>query len=262
MNKIKDLIKKTQVLVITLMALVVSGCRSMGAVSLPNLYVPTVNHYDQSQSALLSDDELEDVDASPPKLSSKSTGDTQFSLLLGRYIHRDGVLRKLGNTGPTFGVQIDKYTTRHDTSLHHGWFLHWSFDHFFDTNSKLLKPKFWDESYTNYMLGGGYSLRWMIKDWVQLYYHGGLAINYLEIDTSRTNSNLTDQEATDNTLSTIHRAGISIGWEGEGFKEHWFGPSLLWYWVPNPLAKFGKDDSDIENTGGSLAFYFDIKWAF
>lgn len=262
MNKIKDLIVKSQVLVITLTLVVLSGCRSMGSVNLSGLYIPPQSHYVEQVERDLSDpDDTPELDDYSSPARTKASGAAELSLLVGRYIHRDGILRELGNTGPTFGVQFNSYTMN-DSSLHHGWFIHWSFDHFFETNSKLFLPKFWDESFTNYMLGGGYSMRWMPSDWVQLFYHGGLAFNFLEIDTNRTNPNLTDEEATSMSISTIHRVGLNIGWGGEEFKEHWFGPSILWYWVPSPLAAFAKDKDDRENTGGSFALMFDVKWAF
>ncbi len=261
-NKIKELIIKVQVLVITLTAITLSGCRSMGSVNLSGIYVPHTNYHEDSSRHSLKDSQDEDYGGEAPSSSGPSSkGEGEISILLGRYIHRDGILRELGNTGPTFGIQVNRYEVR-KSSLHHGWFIHWSFDHFFETNSKLFMPKFWDESFTNYMLGGGYSLRWMMCDWIQLNYNGGIAFNFLEIDTHRTNSNLTDDEATSMAISTIHRVGLNVGWGGEGFKDHWFGPSILWYWVPSPLAAFAKDKEDRENTGGSFALMFDIKWAF
>ena len=264
MNKIKELIIKLQVLVITLGALGLSGCRSMGSINLSGIYIPHTNYHDSSEATQLDDaDHEEDSNARPAFKAPSTKGEQEFSVLLGRYIHRSGILRELGNTGPTFGVQINSYTIK-TSPLHHGWFIHWSFDHFFETNSKLFMPKFWDESFTNYMLGGGYSVRWMMEEWLQLTYHGGIAFNFLEIDTNRTNPYLTDDEATSLAISTIHRIGLSFGWGGNegGIREHWFGPSLLWYWVPAPLAAFAKDKEDRENTGGSLALMFDMKWAF
>ena len=234
----------------------------MGNINLSGLYVPPQSHYleqvERDLSGPKEDPEQDDYNSSS---QIKSTGASELSLLFGRYIHRDGILRELGNTGPTIGIQFNSYSLS-ESSLNHGWFVHWSFDHFFETNSKIFLPKFWDESFTNYMLGGGYSLRWMPSDWFQFYYHGGLALNFLEIDTNRTNPNLSDDEATSMAISTIHRVGLNLGTGGENFKTHWFGPSILWYWVPSPLAAFAKDQADRENTGGSFALMFDVKWAF
>ena len=242
------------------------GCRSLGgtgvnlAGDVAEATLHTLSHIGHQNQTKESYQEKATNDFAT---SSSNKSDSDFSLLAGRYIHRSGILRELGNTGPTFGVHANFYWADFSKDLKGGMFVHWSFDHFFDTNSRFLfKPKFWDESYTNYMLASGFALKMNLGPYMSLFSQTGIALNFLEIDTFRTNDAATDQEYTDLTLSVIERFGFNFAFSKPSNKIRFsMGPSLLYYWSPDPLAKFVKDEKERTfNTGGSWALLWEFRW--
>lgn len=186
-----------------------------------------------------------------------------FDLFFGSYFHREGILRELGKAGATFGISYSQYASPKEGKIPFvGFFVLWTFDHFKETNSKLLKPKFFNENYTNYLLGGGISLRWIPYRFLQFHYKGGLAVNFIEIDTFGGGDAQKDQEYSDFTLSTIHKIGFDLA--SSKLKRDStdprirIGPNLFYYFAPDPLGKFSKDDKRFQ-TGNSWAWSIDIK---
>lgn len=195
-----------------------------------------------------------------------------FSFTAGKYLARHGVLKKLGRLGPTIGLELASFVE--DTHIyqskqkrfHHGWFVLWTFDHFWKTESQLLKPQFRDFDYTNYMLGAGYAFRYILsKEW-QIHYRGGIAFNFIEIDTFRENEEASDSEFSDITFSTIHKIGFDYlirssenhDFSGANIR---FGPSLFYYFAPDPLGKFElTTENRAAGPGGSLALMLDLKF--
>ncbi|MBT5095381.1 MAG: hypothetical protein HOM21_14115, partial [Halobacteriovoraceae bacterium] len=152
----------------------------------------------------------------PPKLKElieekrRRHDHSDVDLFGGAYFHRQGILAELGETGPTFGASISSYPKRDDAKIaRHGFFLLWTFDHFWQTDSKLLNPKFIEQDYTNYMAGGGYAYRWPITPKFQLHYKGGVALNFIEIDTFGGDSE-NDSEYSDVTVSIIQKLGFDF----------------------------------------------------
>lgn len=191
---------------------------------------------------------------------------SDFDIFTGAYLHRDGILRQVGETGPTFGLSLTTYKKSLDNGINkHGMFFLWSFDHFWRTNSKLLKPQFYDKDFTNYMLGFGYAYRHIFNSKIQFHYKGGLVINFIEIDTFGGGDVETDREYSDVTGSTIHKLGIDyLIRERDNpleYSQLRLGPSIMYYYSPNLLGKFG-DESNDRKTGGSLAWSLDLKIEF
>lgn len=183
-----------------------------------------------------------------------------FTLSVGAYFHRQGILNRLGEMGPTFGLTYasfdDDKVDRPDTI---GFFVHWSFDHFFETNSKLLQPKFFNENYTNYLLAGGLAFRWLLSPSVQLHYKGGFALNFIEIDTFGPGDPEKDRELSDVTVSTVHKASLDVRpYRNADWR---LGTGVFYYFAPNPLGKFSADGIE-ESTGGSWAWTIDITWEY
>lgn len=183
-----------------------------------------------------------------------------FTFSLGAYFHRQGVLKRLGEMGPTFGFT---YASFDDDKVDHpdkiGFFIHWSFDHFFETNSNLLQPKFFNENYTNYLLAFGVGLRWFLSPSVQLHYKGGFALNFIEIDSFGPGDIEKDRELSDLTVSTIHKLSLDV--RPYRSAEWRFGPGLFYYFAPDPLGKFSADGIQ-ESTGGSWAWTIDFTWEY
>lgn len=136
--------------------------------------------------------------------------------------------------------------------------LLFAFDHFVDTNSELLKPKFTEEDYTNYMWAIGYSGEYKLSKRNSIQIGLAPAINFIEIDTARTNTNLSNAEATDTTLSFLQKFTYNIYYD-DGPRKRGIGFSILHYWTPNPLQSFANDTLK-KNTleGTSTAFYIDF----
>lgn len=203
----------------------------------------------------------------------KAHDNNDFSLFFGRYIERQGILKEAGELGLSLGAQVDIFShLSHDKDLtsrnSHGYFLLWTFDHFWNTKVKLLKVEFKNQDFTNYMFGGGYAFRRIITDRIQFHYRGGLAINFLEIDTFGTDEE-NDDKYTDITISTIHKLGIDfLVSKVDSSKilrqpQIRIGPSLFYYFAPSPLGKFKvKEKNENLTPGGSLALQFDLKFEF
>jgi hypothetical protein len=203
-------------------------------------------------------------------LKSKSTFEVDW--LMGAYIDRTGFLKQLGKTGPTAGINLQFYNPKGDevgSSFIKGLYLHFSIDHFFDTDSKFLKPKFNNEDYTNYLWSFGWSGRYLFSQDFQMNYLVGPAINFLEIDTNRYNSELTDDEATRTTISLTHQ--VSFHYRVENLMKVYgsksidsdtlIGLNFLYYWMPDALGDFAANNSSAESYGGgSLAVMFSLKF--
>ncbi|MCP4912802.1 MAG: hypothetical protein GY909_06765 [Oligoflexia bacterium] len=189
---------------------------------------------------------------------------SDFSAFAGSYLTRHGILRELGETGPTIGLLFADYSGRLTSSINkHGFFGMWTMDHFWKTNSKLLKPKFINENFTNYMFGGGYAFRHVFNEKFQFSYKGGFALNFIEIDTFGPGDAQMDEEYSDVTISTIHRISadyLLIKKRNPVLdKQVRIGPSLFYYFAPDPIGKFSNDEKN-QRTGGSLAWSIDIIW--
>lgn len=191
---------------------------------------------------------------------------SDFSFFAGRYIQRDGVLKKLGRMGPTLGVEYARFSEQHEN---HGFFLTWTFDHFWKTNGSLLKPEFSDQDYTNYMAGGGYAFRLPIGDRIQLHYRAGIAFNFIEIDSFRSNGDPDDGKYTDITLSTIQRLGFDILLKKRERRklipenQIRIGPTLFYYWAPDPIGKFKlTKEKKSDSPGGSLSLSLNFTFEF
>lgn len=196
---------------------------------------------------------------------------TDFVLSYGNYINRSGVLKELGDVGPTLGVSFstyDKDTVFNNGRTQLGWFLQFSFDHFYDTNSELLQPKFTNENFTNYMWSLGLSLKHKLNENVNFTYDIGPAANFLEMDTSRSNSQLEDYEATRTALSMTHNFGVyyklssNIKDKEHNFlKESYIGLSILHYWMFDPLGEWARNNTSLDTqNGGSSALMLNYKW--
>ena len=119
------------------------------------------------------------------------------------------------------------------------------------------------------MLAGGYAYRFILTPSIQLQYKGGLAFNFIEIDTFRSNGDPNDDKYTDISVSTIHKLGVDFlvrKIEAHNIlktSQIRLGPSVFYYFSPNPLGKFKLDDNKDElTTGGSFAWYFEMKFEF
>lgn len=205
------------------------------------------------------------------KLKFQTHDNSDFSLIAGKFIQRHGILDKMGKLGPTFGAEIAIFSGLNhedkniDLKNTHGWFLIWTFDHFLKTRGKFLKPDFQSEDYTNYMLGGGYAYRRILSDRFQFHYRGGLAINFIEIDTFSSNDDPDNSKYTDTTISTLHKIGFDYliqkkeEADVKGGQAR-VGPSLFYYWAPNPLGKFNSEEDRSFSPGGSLAVMIELKF--
>lgn len=201
--------------------------------------------------------------------SVKNSNTAELDVLLGSYIERNGFLKLLGETGPTIGFSFNRFSKNNVNyfgEVDLGWHLHFNFDHFVDTDSSFLHPKFSEEDFTNYLWSVGPSLRYIANHHVQLNYNLGLGINFLEIDTNRTNENLSNAEATRTTTSLVHQLGIYFR-TNDFFEEYNYkrehslvGINLLYYWMPDALGEFADNNSELESySGGSYAIFFSIK---
>lgn len=197
-------------------------------------------------------------------IDSKSSSD--LSLFAGRYVQRDGILKKLGRMGPTLGIEYARFK---DNDSPHGFFLAWTFDHFWKTSPKLLKQSFKDQDYTNYMAGGGYAFRYSFGERVQFHYRGGIALNFIEIDTFRSNGDQDDGRYSDVTLSTVHKISFDylIGKIDQrklfARPQIRIGPALYYYWAPDPLGKFRlTDEKNSETQGGSMSLLINAVFEF
>lgn len=202
-----------------------------------------------------------------PTLSILSNIDTtEIDMMMGRFVERNGFLKNLGETGPTMALNIHFYNPATSKKFAQGFYLHFSFDHFFDTDSSLLKPKFTDEDFTNYLWSAGYTARYFINTNIQLNYSIGPAINFLEIDTNRTNQELTDDEATRTSFSLIHQFGVSyrvknnLRYNNFIKFDHLIGINFLSYWLPDPLGDFANSNLPYKSySGGSTAILLSWK---
>lgn len=202
----------------------------------------------------------------------KTNSSHEFDWLIGAYVDRTGLLKQLGKTGPTAGINIQFYNPKGEelgATFTKGWYLHVSFDHFFDTNSTLLKPKFNNADYTNYLWSAGWAGRYLFNQNFQLNYLVGPALNFLEIDTNRYNTELTDEEATRTSISIIHQLSFHYRVEnhmktyrlGDKESDVLLGVNLLYYWMPDALGSFAASNSSAESYGGgSLAAMFSLKF--
>lgn len=200
----------------------------------------------------------------------------EMDIFMGSYISRHGILRELGAGRFSLGLELTDFNIlanasfqKNDLYAHHGLFMLWTFDHFLDSNYKILKPEFFDQDYTNYMLAFGYAFRTYLHPRWQLNYRGGFAINFIEVDTFRKNGDNNDSKYTDITISTVHKLGLDYLVKKSSsetiFKQTpiRIGLSLLYYFAPDPLGKFGKtDELKIGSSGGSTAWYLDFKFEF
>ena len=194
---------------------------------------------------------------------------TEFDILAGSYVSRNGFLKSLGETGPTFGFNVSFFkpenaNTKRSESF--GWYIHFNFDHFVDTDSTFLKPKFQNEDFTNYLWSIWAAIRYMPTNYFQMNYNIGPAINFLEIDTGRTNQDLSDEEATRTTISIIHQLGFyfriknNIKYNNYSSSDQLIGLNILYYWMPDPLGEFAVNNTDLESyEGGSFAFLLSWK---
>jgi hypothetical protein len=202
----------------------------------------------------------------------KTKSSQEFDWLIGAYVDRTGLLKQLGKTGPTAGINIQFFTPKGNkvgTKFTKGWYLHASFDHFFDTDSTLLKPKFYNADYTNYLWSAGWAGRYLFNKNFQVNYLVGPALNFLEIDTNRYNTELSDEEATRTSISFIHqlsfhyRVDNNMKSYGSIKKESdvLLGMNLLYYWMPDALGSFAANNSSAESYGGgSLAVMLSLKF--
>ena len=240
------------------------------------LYANTIYLYDIDRNDLYSNLDAEFYNCETRRqrqnltttnISQRSTTEVDFHL--GTYYARNGFLKDLGETGPTLGFTFAKYSkndTHKNSKLNIGWYLHFNFDHFVDTKSSFLKPKFTDESFTNYLWSFGPSIRYLLSDQFLINYNVGPGINFLEINTSGSNQEITDEEATRTTLSFVHKLGFYTRLEnnikdGDLTKtDTLLGVDLFYYWMPDTLGKFAHHNSDIESyAGGSMAILFSLK---
>lgn len=204
----------------------------------------------------------------PAEIREASTSQTEFDLMIGSYIARNGFLKKLGNVGPTVGLNIINYNKNNYSkqfNLDLGWYFHVSLDHFFNTDSSFLKPKFGDEDYTNYMWSFGASFRYSFSDEIKMNYTLGPAINFLEIDTSGSNYQLSDEEATRTTFSIVHQLGLYYYIDNPhknslSKNSTALGINLLYYYMPDALGFFARSRSDIDSyNGGSFSLMLSLK---
>jgi hypothetical protein len=188
--------------------------------------------------------------------NNERDGSTSFRFMVGSYISRQGLLKELGEVGPTFGFSIYNYFDV-DKKYHNGWYILFGLDHFVDTDSTLLQPKFSEEGFTNYIWSFGWAHRYKLNDDFALGYDIGPAINFIEIDTFGTNPELTDYEATDTTISLVQKFSLIMG-ELNGTH---FATALFYYWTPNILGDFARNNLDRNDLGGSsLALQFEFSF--
>ena len=225
------------------------GCRTLGSIPAINLgsypgntFAPS--HYQANKTPTI-------------KTKQNSDSQTEFDFMVGSYISRNGFLKKLGDVGPTVGINILNYNKNNYSkqfSLDLGWYFHVSLDHFFNTDSNLLKTKFIDEDYTNYLWSIGASLRYSFTDEFRINYTVGPAVNFLEIDTDGSNYQLSDKEATRTTLSIIHQLGFYYYLNGKGSPNSRDGAAvginLLYYYMPDALGFWARSQAETEDYGG------------
>ena len=206
----------------------------------------------------------------------KSSGELNVSL--GSYMARHGILNNLGGRGFTLGLGFAVYPEElrgrpNSFRSHFGYFFHWTFDHYSDTDDSLLKPDFKGLNYTNYLAAGGLAFRYYLGKRFAFKYKGGLAINFIEIDTFRSNGDTNDSKYRDITISTVHKIGFDVLMTGLGQKQDQLdiyrrslfrlGFSVLYYFTPDPLGEFANDSIEDEFTpGGSSALLLDLTWEF
>jgi len=170
--------------------------------------------------------------------------DVSFALNVGSYFHRDGILREAGDIGPTLALDLNLMPKEKDddNGLRFGWTAFWGFDHFWKTNNGVLKQKYWNKDFTNYLAGFGVILQARASKDTKISYSPGFAINFLEIDSfGPRNDDFKDQ-----TVSITHKLKIEsklimaddykIG--DSHFDNLYYGLSLFTYWTPSPLGKF------------------------
>lgn len=207
----------------------------------------------------------------------KNHENSDLTFSLGSYLTRQGVLRELGDLGYNFGISFTSFTTPIFKNLgitktksdKHGLFMLWTFDHFKNTKSEFLKIQFFDEDYTNYMVAGGYAFRYFIHPNIQFHYKGGFALNFIEIDTFGAGGTQKDKEFSDVTLSTLHKVSIDYLLTKVDAQDILrknqvrIGPSLLYYWAPDPLGKFRANNNKTHlTTGGSISWSLDLTSEF
>jgi len=194
----------------------------------------------------------------------KTVQDYEFDFMLGSYIARNGFLKKLGDVGPTIGFNFKNYKEVNQSKIFNidlGWYLHGSLDHFFNTDSKFLKPKFFDENYTNYMWSAGPSIRYHLSKNFKMDYAVGPSINFLEINTSGSNANLSNEEATTISFSLIHQLGFYYFLDDKKTtNQSAIGLNLLYYYMPNALGEFAAHNTELKSySGGSFSLMLSMK---
>jgi len=249
-------------IIIFFILFLLNGCRSMG--SFPVHGVIPVSHSGFTGSIVTPLDPAGVANGAlyaADRSAYKEEGRINLNLFGGAYMSRQGILREMGEQSPTVGISFSNFTSENSR---HGIFGLWSFDHIWRPNSKLLEPKFWNNSYTNYLLAGGYTYRLPLGSHLRLQYEGGLAINFLEIDTFRYNNQATDEEFTDISMSFVNRVLllINIG-SGSDMADRsmntLLGGGVFHYWSPDPVGKFFKHDLPNEmRPGGSLAWHVSL----
>lgn len=198
----------------------------------------------------------------------KSTDSIEFDLLAGTYVDRNGFLKKLGETGPSVGLTFQYYPrnrTNYFDNVDLGFHIHFSFDHFVDTDSTFLQPKFSEEDFTNYLWSIGPSFRYINNNIFQINYLAGLGVNFLEIDTNRRNKELSDEEATRTTISGVHQLSFfyrminDLKYGSNFVSDKLIGINFLYYWMPDALGKFEDNTSYGSYSGGSYAIFLSLK---
>lgn len=185
-----------------------------------------------------------------------------WTVMVGSYTQRQGLLNDLGDVGTSVGFQ---YNNLYDKNW--GFHFMFSLDHFFDTNSELLRPKLRDEDFTNYLWAFGPSYRQKITQELFIKYDLGLGFNFIEIDTYRTNYEISDEEATTFAFSLVHKLGAYYKFNRNivGGKDlfygtdYYLGLSILHYNLPNVFGQFLKDTTSLDNyAGSSTAIYLEF----
>lgn len=194
---------------------------------------------------------------SPPKHQFNKEKKTDFSIFLNQYVHQTDILRELGDSKNSFGLNVKYFGDNKDPtikkSLEIGIDLTWTFDHFIKTNSKLLKTKFFGDNYTNYILGAGLSLKKKIHKRSFIVFTGGVSIHFLEIDTFRNNNNYNDSEFKDTSVGVYQKA--ELHYNINKINSIYLG--VLSYWMPTPLSNFANEDLSIstKQSGGNVGIF-------
>jgi hypothetical protein len=253
---IKKVKRKSKHLIPLVLILFLSACRTLGGNASLNIVGDITSAVIRSNGR---------PNASPSYQSSRSSRtnsqtQVEFSAFIGNYFHRNGLLQELGDVYLTFGLEYRGFKKSDKT----GWYVLWTLDHFWRTNSKILKQKFWDEDFANYMISIGWAFRSKLSKRWRFNYDIGPALNFIESDTNYTNNEGDDQDYTDLTFSFVHKINLEyiINLESDGSSKR-LGVALYTYWAPNPIGKFLDTAADFKViSGASSSWLLEFKTTF